>query len=498
MCIGFMKAFGSVILLVGFVIGSFCSRGDDLSNFNKETSQTNTNMRRKVETGRMDSASQGYILYSPLLSTTTYLIDSDKKVVHTWESDFPPGVSVYLLDNGNLLRTARSPDVPFFLAPGQGGRIQEYTWEGELVWDFPLADEHRIQHHDIEPLPNGNVLAIAWERKTRRQAIQAGRRIEYLSEDDVWPDCILEIKPLPPKGGRIVWEWHVWDHLVQNTDPDFENFRHVSHHPELVDINGDQKPSLFTHKNIGRLRALGYFDGKAPAKNLRADLFHCNSIAYNQRLDQILLSVLTYNEIWIIDHGTTTGEAAGHTGGRAGKGGDLLYRWGNPQNYGRGIAEHQKLFGQHDARWIPEHYPGAGNILIFNNGDSRPKESYSSIIEIRPPVDADGHYKIKDGSGFGPESPVWEYTAPNKRSFFADFISGAHRMANGHTFICSGPQGHFFEVTPKGDIVWEYKNPFSGNSPNPAGDPPQSVFRATHIPKNHPAVKGRELKPTRK
>jgi hypothetical protein len=255
---------------------------------------------------------------------------------------------------------------------------------------------------------------------------------------------------------------------------------------------------LFTDKNIERLRALGYLHQDVPAKNLSADLFHSNSIAYNQELDQILLSVLTFNEIWVIDHGTTTEEARGHSGGQAGKGGDLLYRWGNPQNYGRGSVEHQKLFGQHDARWITEGYPGEGNILIFNNGDGRPKERYSSVIEIRPPLDKDGGYTIESGSNFGPDKPVWEYTAPNKRSFFADFISGAHRLANGNTFICSGPQGRFLEVTPKGEIIWEYKNPFSGKAPNPAGDPPYSVFRATRIPKNHPALEDRELNPLRR
>jgi hypothetical protein len=490
-----MKDFKYGILLACLAIGCFCYRSDDQSAFNKESSQMSKDMKSSEEAGRPEGSFRGYILYSPLLSKTTYLIDSDKNVVHTWESEFPPGVSVYLLENGHLLRTARPSDVPFFLAPGQGDRIQEFTWEGELIWDFSLASQDRIQHHDIEPLPDGNVLVIAWERKTRQKAILAGRRIEYLTEDHVWPEGILEIQPHPPDGGSIVWEWHVWDHLVQDSDPDGENYGVVSEHPELVDINADQKPLLYTDKNIERLRALGYLHEDVPAKNLSADLYHSNSIAYNHELDQILLSVLTYNEIWVIDHGSTTTEAAGHKGGRSGKGGDLLYRWGNPQNYGLGTTEHQELFGQHDARWIPQNYPGAGNILIFNNGDGRPKERYSSVIEIQPPIDEHGHYKLKDGSSFGPDNPVWEYTAPKKRSFFADFISGAHRMANGNTFICSGPHGRFFEVTPSGDIVWDYKNPYSGNAPNPAGDPPHSVFRATHIPKNHPALKGRKLKP---
>jgi hypothetical protein len=490
-----MRLFWSGILLAGLISSIFCSRGDNQNTLKEGIPQSIKTMKSKDEAKRPDISFRGYILYSPLLSTTTYLIDQNKNVVHTWESEFPPGVSVYLLDNGNLLRSARHPDAPLFLAAGQGGRIQEYTWEGELIWDFVLASQDRIQHHDIEPLPNGNVLAIAWERKTRQQAIQTGRRIELLTGDEVWPDCILEIQPHPPNGGRIVWEWHIWDHLIQDYAIDRENYGNVSDHPELIDVNGDQKPLGFSDKIIKRLRALGYIHQNASSKNLSADLFHTNSINYNHRLDQIVLSVLTFNEIWVIDHGTTTREAAGHSGGQIGKGGDLLYRWGNPRNYGRGMAEHQQLYGQHDARWIPESCPGAGNILIFNNGDSRPEGRYSSVIEIQSPLDASGDYSIKNRSSFGPTKPVWEYTAPNKRSFFADFLSGAQRLTNGNTLICSGPEGYFFEVTPNGDIIWEYKNLFSGDAPNPAGDPPYSVFRATPIPKNHPALKGRELKP---
>jgi hypothetical protein len=177
-----MRLYWFGILLVCIMIGSFYSGKVNQSISEKESSQSHKNMQPRNKTRGTDVSSQGYILYSPLLSTTTYLIDRDKNVVHTWESEFPPGVSVYLLDNGNLLRTTRTQDAPLFLAPGQGGRIQEFTWEGNLVWDFTIAGQDRIQHHDIEPLPNGNVLAITWERKTRQQAIMAGRQIEYLTE----------------------------------------------------------------------------------------------------------------------------------------------------------------------------------------------------------------------------------------------------------------------------------------------------------------------------
>ena len=98
-----------------------------------------------------------------------------------------------------------------------------------------------------------------------------------------------------------------------------------------------------------------------------ADWNHVNSVQYNAELDQIILSSHNQNEIWIIDHSTTVEEASGHTGGVYGKGGDFLYRWGNPSIYGRGTSNDTKLGGQHDAHWIANGLPGAGNILIFNN-----------------------------------------------------------------------------------------------------------------------------------
>src|SRR5262249_34676831 len=184
----------------------------------------------------------------------------------------------------------------------------------------------------------------------------------------------------------------------------------------------------------------------------QTDWLHINSVAYNAKLDQIILSVFEFNEIWIIDHSTTTSQAAGHDGGRYGKGGDLLFRWGNPRAYRAGTVKDQKLFGQHNAHWIGKGLPGAGHVLIFNNGLKRPAGGYSSVDELVLPVDARGQFTCTKGKAFGPEQFAWTYVAPKKSDFFAPFISGAQRLENGNTLICSGTNGTVFEVTPDDNI----------------------------------------------
>ena len=444
--------------------------------------------------GAPPAVAEGYVLFTPLLSGTTYLIDRSAAVVHTWESDFAPGVSAYLLENGHLLRTARKNGPPSFLGGGDGGRLQEFGWDGDLVWEWVVASEDLLPHHDIAPLPNGNVLLIAWERKTREEAIRVGRDPDLVDSGGLRPDSLLEIRPDRPRGGRVVWEWHVWDHLIQDRDRRRGNYGDVSEHPELVDINGSRQQG-FTDEAVRRLKSIGYLVGRGGKNDSLADFMHTNSVAYNRRLDQIALSVWGYNEVWILDHGTTTEEAASHARGRAGQGGDLLYRWGNPRAYGRGTERQQRLFGQHDARWIPEGYPGEGHLTIFNNGAGRPGADNSSVLEIQTPLSPGGRYALAPGLPFGPERTVWEYAASEKGSFLADFISGAERLPDGNTLVCDGPKGRLFEVTPAGRTVWEFESPYSGDAPNPHGDPPRSIFRAAFIPRDHPALAGRDVKP---
>ena len=119
-----------------------------------------------------------------------------------------------------------------------------------------------------------------------------------------------------------------------------------SDHPELIDINGEGEPPKIDPAELARLKALGYVPAGTKQSDIGSDLLHMNAVAYNVELDQIVVSTPRFNEIWIVDHSTTTAQAAGHSGGRWKKGGDLLYRWGNPRAYSRGTKEQQTLFGQ--------------------------------------------------------------------------------------------------------------------------------------------------------
>ncbi len=379
---------------------------------------------------KKSSIAPGQILYSPMLSNTAYLIDEYGNVNHTWHSSYNPGCATYMLENGTILRTTRRATVPF---GGVGGGLQKITWDNNIIWDFTYYTSDVLSHHDVEPLPNGNVLMIAWEDYTLNEAYQAGRDPNFMQGSYLMADHIIEVQQTGPTTGDIVWEWHAWDHLIQDYDPAKDNYGVVGDHPELIDINFGSS---------------------------QTDWMHTNSIDYHEEFDQILISVHNFNEVWVIDHSTTTQQAASHTGGNSGKGGDVLYRWGNPRAYDHGTSANQKLYGQHDATWVKPGRPGEGNIMVFNNGQGRPQGRYSSVDEIIPPVDQNGFYTYTPGTAYGPVSQVWIYTAGNPTSFYGSYLSGAERLPNGNTLVCNGPAGEFFEVTPEKVTVWEYTNPY--------------------------------------
>ncbi|MCP4353586.1 MAG: hypothetical protein GY795_49690 [Desulfobacterales bacterium] len=408
----------------------------------------------------------------------TYAVDQDGDYEYEWNTDsglrrYPRQDSdsvkalpvAYLLENGNLLRTSPSGNTTF-IADGAGGIVQEFRLDSSIAWQYSLSDSQYCLHHDVKYMPNGNILMLAWEYKSSTDAIAAGRDPMLMPAHGIWSDMIIEVAPDRENGGgTIVWEWHAWDHLIQDKNRFKANYGSVSAHPELIDIN--------------------YTDTPVPA----SDWTRFNSIDYREDFDQILISANGFNEVWMIDHSATTQEAAGHTGGKSGKGGDLLYRWGNPAAYG--ATGTQQLYKQNDASWIAPDCPGAYNILVFNNG-----ETYSSVMEIVPPADSSGNYQL-NGSSYGPASPAWIYTASNPTDFFAPFGSGAQRLPNGNTLICDGPMGIFFEVTPEKKTAWKFVNPVTKNGmlgskdpipENADGERLNQVFSIQRYAKDYPGL----------
>ena len=244
----------------------------------------------------------------------------------------------------------------------------------------------------------------------------------------MWSSAILELEP---ESGEIVWEWHIWDHTVQDVNSELSNFGIISEHPELFDINCG---------SVGN-------DAGGP-QGANADWMHINAVDYNPILDQIVISSRTQNEIFIIDHSTSTEEAASHSGGNSNQGGDFLYRWGNPENYGRGDESDRILGDQHSINWIPAGYPGEGNLILFNNFH---EDNTSAVLEFSPPLDGN-NYAIIEGESFGPETWEWIYTG----DITTPMQGGAFRLPNGNTLITQTHTATIIEVDSEENELWSF------------------------------------------
>lgn len=402
----------------------------------------------------VNKVSAGYVFYAPTASESAHLLRNDGSIAHSWPGSGPAGLAVKLLADGSILRTGTVYNTTYFQGRGAGGLVEKRSWDGTLLWKYTLpSPEKYLQHHDVEALPNGNILMIAWELHSAEEALAAGRAPAAIPPDGIWSEVIFEVRPEPPTGGVIVWQWRVWDHLAQKDD--------AAGNARRFDIN---------------------FTGSNPNVGSNADWLHLNSVSYNEKLDQIILSSRAWSEIWVIDHSTTIEEAASRQGGRYRRGGDILYRWGNPRAYGAGTPADQKLFNQHDAQWIASDLPGAGNILVFNNGIGR---GYSSADELVPPMDLSGAYRLEENGQFGPVNPVWTFGATAGPNFITQTAGGTQRLRNGNTILCLSNANRVVEVTPEKEIVWTLNLG--------AGEAGGFTFRANRFPADAPQLAGTEF-----
>jgi hypothetical protein len=398
---------------------------------------------------------RGYTLFAPLDYNVVYLIDNEGRLVHSWNAPSKPGLSVYLLADGSLLHSGRDVNIR--------------DWDNNELWAYNMHGDSWKRSHDLRQLPNGHIMSVVWRTRSVAEALAAGRNPALLDSTGLLSSCVYEVDTAT---NQIVWEWDAWDHLIQDFDSTKANYGVIRDHPELIDLN----------YGIGAERTPGNF-------------MHFNAVDYNPDLDQVVASARIYSEGWVIDHSTTTDEARGHSGGRYGRGGDLLYRWGNPEAYGHAGADYHRLMYQHDVSWIPDSLPGGGHMMAFSNGDAtRP---WSEVAEWSAPMESLGFYALGADSIYGPEEPAWTYR--DTIEFYSSHIGGAQRLPNGNTLICEGRWGTLFEVTPDSQVVWKYISPVDSNGPMTQGEPlteqRNNVFRCYRYGPEYSGFAGRSLVP---
>lgn len=395
-------------------------------------------------------ASEGYSLYTVEGTAIANLIDNCGGLVNQWEFNNITGLTSYLLENGDVLFAGKDS-------------LEIRDWNNNQLWSYATKDNGIRQHHDIEPLPNGNILCIATELKSDTELTDAGRDPSLLT-GSFKIDKIVELQPIGNDSAIIVWEWFFWDHLVQDFDSTKLNYDVVSDHPELIDLNYD----------------MGF----------SSDWSHLNSIDYNAELDQILISARHRNEIYIIDHSTTTLEAAGHSGGNSGKGGDILWRWGNPEVYQQVGSSTERLYLQHDAKWIKNIPQYEGQISVFNNGGDG-TTSFSSVHRIAPSLNGFNYTMATDK--FEPSSYAFSWNGDQASpSFYGSKKCGVQWLPNQNFIICNTDKGMFSEFNEAGDSIWNYINPIHTGGVYSQYDSPtpltNSVFRIERYPSSYSGI----------
>ena len=445
-----------------------------------------------------ERAFEGYTLFGAQGNATTYLLDMEGNVVHSW----PISGNPRLLDNGNLF--ARDTD----------GSFNEVDWDGNTVWSYRETRPNYVSHHDYvrafnPKLGEPTTFYIANRDVSQEECIALGcdPANDYTGAQI---DTIVEVD----MDGNIIWEWRFVDHLVQDRYPDKANYvgegKTIADYPHRLNVN-------------------------LPGRPVRRDWLHLNAMDYNRELDQVMFDSVQ-GEVYIVDHGNTfvPGDPEASLALAAGPNGDLLWRFGDPARHEQGDPPrvlddwttsspgHKQIGGVHDIQWIDEGLPGAGNLLLFNNAQylfERMPQSY--VFEINPYLDADGNdtgaYVNPPDAGYTvwesddvrnthklpknlSNQIVWMFGSRSGQNFFSHIGSGAQRLPNGNTLICSDTEGHIFEVTAQGELVWEYINPVTIDGEIVAemiDAPPMHnpVFRAFRYGADHPAFKGRTLAP---
>jgi len=313
----------------------------------------------------------------------------------------------------------------------------ELDWDGNVVWQWGknAPDGEAQQHHDWYRLENGNTLILAHIKST------------LFGYNNITDDVIYEVTP----EGSIVWKWVSVEHLNEfGLSP--EGITYLKKRVEQSKIN--ERPLDYLHINdmhlVGENKWFKAGDTRFNPENIVFDSRNANFIA--------IIEKKTGKIVWRIGPNFPDTK---------------IITQKIDKNAPRKVDQ---ISGQHDAHIIAEGLPGAGNLIVFDNQGSAgypPVEirATSRVLEINPTT----------------QEVIWEYkgslSGNSDRSFFSSYISSARRLPNGNTLINEGMNGRFFQVTPSGEIVWEYVNPYLGKTK--AGEQKtfnNTVYRAQPVP----------------
>lgn len=415
------------------------------------------------------TAFDSYTLIYTYNSPTVYLINNCGQKIHQWTTSGNTLIA-YLQPNGDLIKTSIDP-ATVFVGGGSQGFIERYSWSGALQWKYKLSNDTMTLHHDIEIMPNGNILCNVWKKIPAPQVRNMGRDPNNeMGLGEIWDDLVLELQPTGTTGANIVWQWKASEHIVQDIDEKLPNYGIVASSPELLNLN-------YRPEGIGTFK----------------DWLHFNSVSYNAELDQIALSGHTFDEIYIIDHGTTSSQSSGHVGGAQGKGGDILYRWGNPAAYNQGGDTDQVFNGQHDPHWL-QYGDYTNSIITFNNMAG---PNYSAIDIITPSWDGT-KYTLGSNGKYSPSAPDFRFTKKVPQEFFSGIMAAATVLPNGNLYFTEATKGKYTEYDLSADsVVWEYTNPMKNSNFTKQGDAPSLnvTFRTYKYGKDYSAFTGRTLTP---
>ena len=335
--------------------------------------------------------------------TRCYLLNKEGEVLNEWNLSSSLGNDISLESDGSLTGIFKPENEPVFSFGGFGGIVKRIDPDGTEMWSYEVNNENALSHHDVELLPNGNVLFLVWEKLSTQDAQSMGVETEF----DLYTESLWEINP---STDEIVWKWNSIDHIVQNNDPELDNFGNPSENWKKIDLN--KNPILEN-----------------------GDIMHANGIDYDNERDLIYVSVNFYHEIWVIDHSTSTEEAAGSIGGNYGIGGDLVYRFGDQPNL--------DIFDRnHFLNLIEGDFPGENNMLVYVNGNSIEQ---STAYEFKLPFE-------QFPTNEAPEV-IWSFTHPQ---MYSRIVSGVEPLKNGNRLITEGDYG-MWEITPEGQIAWKYE-----------------------------------------